>query len=169
MADRRAGTRLIIKGISILAACGVLIALDQFTKALAVKELYGREPFVLLSGILELRYVENTGAAFGILKGGSLLFFVIAALVSLVLFYLLMKLPEGRRYMPLKLTFIFIISGALGNLIDRVRLSYVVDFIYFRLIDFPVFNVADIYITCSCAALVLLLIFYYKDDELKLL
>lgn len=147
----------------------VLIAIDQYTKFLAVGRLKGGEPFILLPGILELRYVENTGAAFGILKGGSALFFVIALAVSVFLFYLILRAPESRRYDPLRLDFCFIIAGALGNLIDRARLSYVVDFIYFRLIDFPVFNVADIYITCACIALMLLLMFYYDDSELKLI
>ena len=170
MSDTGLTSGLILKrAISIIAAVTLLICLDQLTKAMAVRSLKFGEPFILISGVLELRYVENTGAAFGMLQGRSELFFIIALAVSALLFYAYIRLPKGKRYRPLSLCFIFIIAGALGNLIDRIRLSYVVDFIYFRLIDFPVFNVADIYISCACFALALLLIFYYREDDLRLL
>jgi signal peptidase II len=67
--------------------------------------------------------------------------------------------------MPMRVCLCFIAAGAVGNFIDRLLFSYVRDFIYFRLIDFPVFNVADIYITCATAILMLLALFYYKEDD----
>ena len=73
------------------------------------------------------------------------------------------------RYLPLLLVCELIFSGAIGNFIDRVRQQYVVDFIYFSPIDFPVFNVADIYVTVGCALMVVLFLFYYKDEELGFL
>ncbi len=149
----------------------LLVVFDMFTKALAVSKLKGEEPFVLLSGILEFTYVENRGAAFGFLSdmgNGPVIFFSIAAtMISVLIFVLLMKLPGAKRYIPLSIDLVFVMAGAVGNLIDRLTRSYVVDFIYFKFIDFPVFNVADIYITCSVFVLFLLLIFYYKDDELE--
>ena len=170
MSETGCTSGLIVKrAISIVAAVTLLLCFDQWTKALAVERLKAGGPFILIPGVLELRYVENTGAAFGMLKGRSELFFIIAAAVSLFLFYAYLRLPRERRFRPLSACFIFIIAGALGNLIDRLRLSYVVDFIYFRLIDFPVFNVADIYISCACFALALLVVFYYKDTDLKLI
>ena len=68
--------------------------------------------------------------------------------------------------LPLKACIVAIAAGAIGNMIDRVRLGYVIDFFYFELIDFPIFNVADIYVTVAAFALVLLILFYYKEDEI---
>lgn len=151
----------------VLLVVALLLAFDQWTKGLAVSYLENQNAKVLIPNVLELVFVRNFGAAFGILKGAQSFFFVIAGAVSAVLFVLLLRMPYGKRYLPLSACFTFIIAGALGNLIDRVQHTYVVDFIYFVPIDFPVFNVADIYITCSAAALIFLLLFYYKDDELN--
>ena len=79
---------------------------------------------------------------------------------------LLIRLPEVKRLLPLKACIVAIAAGAIGNMIDRVRLGYVIDFFYFELIDFPIFNVADIYVTVAAFALVLLILFYYKEDEI---
>ncbi len=72
-------------------------------------------------------------------------------------------------YTKLHITLVFIASGAIGNLIDRIRNDYVVDFLYFSLIDFPIFNVADIYVTLSSVFLVILLLFVYKETDLEFL
>ena len=76
------------------------------------------------------------------------------------------KLPFTRRYLPLRVCMVLLVSGALGNVIDRVMHRYVVDFFYFKLIDFPVFNVADIYVTVGTFILAFLLLFYYKEEDL---
>lgn len=154
---------------AVLAVVCLLVLFDQWTKGLAVSCLKGREPFVLVKGILELLYVENTGAAFGMLKGMHGFFYVIGIGVTLGALFAMNRMPSGRRYLPLYGVTSMIIAGAIGNLIDRMEQSYVVDFIYFKPIDFPVFNVADIYITCGCLLLVLLFLFYYKEDELQFL
>ena len=80
-----------------------------------------------------------------------------------------LTLPGERRFVPMRLCMLLIISGAVGNLVDRVRNKYVVDFIYFVPINFPKFNVADIYITVGVALLAILLFFYYEDAELETL
>ena len=72
-----------------------------------------------------------------------------------------------KKFLPLRICAIFIASGAIGNVIDRVRLNYVVDFLYFKLIDFPIFNVADIYVTVAAVMLVILVCFYYKEEDLE--
>ena len=79
------------------------------------------------------------------------------------------RFPAEKKYDPLLLVASFIAAGAIGNLIDRVMRKSVVDFIYFVPIDFPVFNVADIFVSCATAALMLLILFYYKDDDLDFL
>ena len=76
------------------------------------------------------------------------------------------KLPSGNRYLPLYISMVLLLSGAVGNLIDRAVRGFVVDFFYFSLIDFPIFNVADIYVTTATAALLCLLCFFYKEEDL---
>ena len=74
-------------------------------------------------------------------------------------------MPQESRYLPLRICSVLLCSGAIGNMIDRLRLNYVVDFFYFNLIDFPIFNVADCYVVAACIFFVLLILFYYKEDD----
>ncbi|MDO4962203.1 MAG: signal peptidase II [Eubacteriales bacterium] len=157
----------IVKAVEYISIIIVLIILDQITKRAAVAGLMESGPYVIIDNVLELLYVENRGAAFGIMMGMRGFFLLIAPAVSAVLFFMSLRLPDSRRYAPLKLCFILIIAGALGNFIDRLLHEYVVDFIYFMPIDFPVFNVADIYVTCSTIIMILLTLFYYSDEELN--
>ena len=153
-------------------SCAVLVGLDQWTKSLAVKHLSGHPPLVLIDGIIELTYLEIRGAAFGMLQGRQSFFFLIAAAVIAAALFAVWRMPERqapekKSLIPLYLCAIGIVSGAAGNLIDRILQGYVVDFFYFRLINFPVFNVADCYVTISAAALIILFLFYYKDSDLE--
>ncbi len=144
-----------------------LILLDQVTKELAVRFLKGQDPVIIWNGVFELRYLENRGAAFGMLQGQRIFFLVIGLLVFGAALYFFRYVSEDRYFWPLRMIAIFILAGAWGNMIDRLRLSYVVDFFYFRLIDFPIFNVADIYVSVGTAVLAVLILFYYKDEELS--
>jgi signal peptidase II len=94
---------------------------------------------------------------------------LIAVIILALIAYVLWKTPYHRIYIKLHMALIFIAGGAIGNLIDRIRLDYVVDFFYFSLINFPIFNVADIYVTFSAVALVILLLFVYKEADLEFL
>lgn len=150
-----------------LLAVALLTILDQWTKRLAVLYLKGQEPFVLWKGVFELNYLENRGAAFGIFQGQKAAFLVCTVLIlGLVAFYY-SRMPQGRRFVPMRLVGILLAAGAVGNMIDRAANSYVVDFLYFKLIDFPVFNVADCYVTVGAALLALLILFHYKEEELE--
>ena len=125
------------------------IILDQWTKHLAVTKLQGKTPFILINKVFQL-------------------FFLICALVILIFaIWIYGKLPNAQRYLPLRICIIGICAGAIGNMIDRIYLGYVVDFFYFNLIDFPIFNVADIYVTVSTIVLVILILFYYQEDEFE--
>ena len=104
------------------------VLLDQWTKSLAVLYLKGQEAFVLIPGVLELRYLENRGAAFGILQGGKTIFLIITPIVLLAAAYVLIRMPDGGKYRILHILLDSIIIGAVGNMIDRIRLDYVVDF-----------------------------------------
>ena len=149
----------------IAAAAGVL--LDQFTKYLAITRLKGEEPFILLKGVFQFEYLENRGAAFGLFQDQRMFFFISVAVICAVVIWFYLKVPMERRFLPLRNCAVLIVAGAFGNCIDRVRLNYVVDFFYFKLIDFPIFNVADIYVTVSTFALVVLLFFYYKEEDFE--
>lgn len=144
----------------------LLIALDLLTKSQARQALAGG-PVELIPGVFELRYLENHGAAFGIMQNKRI-FFILITLVFLALavFYFL-KLPTDRRYRPMWIITTFVAAGAIGNFIDRMMLSYVRDFLYFKLIDFPIFNVADIYVTCGAIAFFIFTVFYYKDADFE--
>ena len=109
-------------------------------------------------------YLRNSGAAWGMLSGKINLFLVFTVIVMLIVTYVIINLPATRKYMPLLITCTLLVSGAVGNFIDRVRFGYVRDFIYFKLINFPVFNVADCYVTVSVALLIILILFVYKED-----
>lgn len=145
----------------------VAVALDQWTKRLAFHHLRVHGPIVIWQGVFELLYSENRGAAFGILQGKHTFFFLVAAAVLIVVLLFLAKLPPERRYLPLFGCMVLLSSGAVGNMIDRAARGYVVDFFYFKLIDFPIFNVADCYVVVAAVLLVLLTGFFYKDDELE--
>lgn len=145
----------------------LLVLLDQWTKELAVRFLQGQEPFVIWDGVFELHYLENRGAAFGMLQGQQWFFLIIGIIVFAVVLYLFHNMSRDEKFWPLRLIAVCILAGAWGNMIDRVRLSYVVDFFYFKLINFPIFNVADIYVSVGTAVLILLILFYYKDEDLN--
>ena len=129
--------------LELLAAILLLVGLDQYTKFLAVKHLKDQAEIALIPNVLYFQYLENRGAAFGIF--------------------------QGKKFLLLKILCFFIVSGGLGNMIDRMRLNYVVDFIYFSPIDFPIFNVADIYVTVSMILLFVLVMFYYKEEDFEFL
>lgn len=149
----------------IIALAGV--SLDQLSKYMAVHFLQGTDGIDLIPGVFRLTYLENRGAAFGVLQGQQWFFYIITAVILVVVVLAYVRIPAGRKFLPLQICAVFIVSGALGNLIDRVRLGYVVDFFYFELIDFPVFNVADIFVTVSAVLLAVLLLLYYKEEDLE--
>lgn len=152
------------------AASLALVLADQYTKLLVVAQLKERPPFVIVKDVFELLYSENRGAAFGMLQGRQGFFFLIGALVLLAAAFVMYRMPDWshKRYHWLKICTIMITAGAIGNMVDRVSKGYVVDFLYFKLINFPIFNVADIYVTVATAALLVLLCFYYREEELDI-
>ena len=149
----------------VLAA--VFLALDQFTKYLAIVKLKGQANHVLLEGILELQYLENRGSAFGMLQNQKYFILFVGIVFLAVIFIFMFKLPQQKKYCPVHIVLSFIIAGGIGNMIDRIRFDYVVDFINFVLIDFPIFNVADCYIVCAIICLSILLLFVYKEQDLE--
>ena len=144
----------------------LLLLLDQYTKYLAIIHLKEQESFVIIQDIFSLHYLENIGAAFGLFKNQRTFFIISTMIVVFLIAYFYIKMPKEKRYHPMMFSLLFVAAGALGNFIDRLRFGYVVDFFYFELIDFPIFNVADCYIVVALFVFSFLLLFYYKDEEL---
>ena len=146
-----------------------IVAVDQFTKYLTVEniELFTDIPF--LPGILNLTHVRNTGAAFSSFEGQQWLFALIFVFFSAAMAYEYFKKP--MPFTRFERWCIFAVyGGGLGNMIDRIRLGYVVDMIETSFMEFPVFNVADCFITCGCILLMAHLILFNKEfwkDEKK--
>ena len=145
------------------------LALDRGMKYYALMRLKDHPSVSIIDGILEFRYLENNGAAFGLLMGQRSFFIMVAIIIILAIIYSIYKMPTRKHFYGAHICLTFIASGALGNLLDRVIYSYVVDFIYFRGFNFPIFNVADIYVSVATLLLILLLLFFYKEDDLNFL
>ena len=150
----------------------ILIMIDLFTKQLAVKYLTDGS-VQIIPGVFSFTLLEggNSGAAFGLFQGGFWLFAAITAIVIVAVVFALKKIVAERKYFPAHFALVLLLSGALGNFADRVLTmikyghSYVIDFMYFELINFPIFNVADCYVTISAVAILILGLFYYKDED----
>ena len=140
----------------------VAVALDQITKAMTVASipLYTRIPF--LDGVFHFTYIQNTGAAFSSFLGQQWLFALIFAVFTVLMVYELRKNTMGFQNFE-RWCLVAIWAGGLGNMIDRVRLGYVVDMIELEFIRFPVFNVADCFITCGCVLLIAHLVLFNKE------
>lgn len=169
----------------------ILIFLDQITKKLAVIYLKDQPAIPIIKDVFELKYLENTSAAFGMdpisllhnifkfeafTKNPELylnvrmgFFYILTFAMICVFIGIFLKIPNNKRFLFLDWILLFMTAGAIGNLIDRVSQQFVVDFLYFKLIDFPIFNVADIYVTCAAIALLVLGIFYYKDEDIEMI
>ena len=141
---------------------GLIVAADQFTKYLTVANIALGQDVECIPGFLGLTYVQNTGAAFSSFQGMQWLFALIFIAFTVAVIWEYRKNTLGFR--PFEWWCVAAIyGGGLGNMIDRVRLGYVVDMIETKFIRFPVFNVADCFITCGCIALVVSLIFFNKE------
>ena len=131
----------------------VILLLDQGTKIWAERVL-SRQPLVLIPGALELTYLENRGAVWGLMQGWRIVFLVATFVFLCILVWFYAKKRKDMTVLT-RVILSLLYAGAIGNLIDRVFLGYVRDMIYFSLINFPVFNVADSAITIAAALLVI--------------
>lgn len=152
--------------VSIEAAIiAAVIALDLLTK----KYIYGNlaannSVFTIIEGVLVLFPTENTGASFGIFKNATAMLTVISS-VTIVIVTAFLVITVKIRNPFLRSGLVLIIAGGAGNLIDRLALGYVRDFIYFELIDFAIFNVADSSLTIGVICILIFVIFFYKPEK----
>ncbi|MCI1959113.1 MAG: signal peptidase II [Clostridia bacterium] len=143
----------------------VLALIDQISKFYVLANLKPIGSVQFLPGILDFTFVENQGAAFGILSGGRWIFVFITLGVTIAAFwYVKNKMPKKKQYLPVMISLVLILAGAWGNVIDRLFRGYVVDFFEFKFISWPVFNLADIYVVTGTVLLAVMFIFVIKDD-----
>ncbi|MGN1478308.1 MAG: signal peptidase II [Acutalibacteraceae bacterium] len=148
-----------------LSAIAVLTAVDQIIKYFVLLYLKPVGSVSVINGFLEWNYVENTGAAFGSFSSSTTLLSVITAVIILAGIAAIILKKIKNKYLLVTAT--IIIAGGLGNLIDRIFRGYVVDFIKVLFIDFPVFNFADILVTCGSFMLIIYLIIDIYNDSRK--
>ena len=151
-----------------LFAAGIVVA-DQVTKYLTVANIPLWQDVEFIPGLLGLTYVQNTGAAFSSFQGQQWLFALIFVFFTLAIIWEYFKSPQPFSKFE-RWCIAAIYGGGLGNMIDRVRLGYVVDMIETKFMEFPVFNVADCFITCGCIAMMVSLVLFNKEfwkDEKK--
>jgi len=142
----------------------VVLVVDQVTKLWARTVLPGA-PIDVWKNVFSFRLIYNTGASFGIFRNHTLALtiFSIVGMLAISIFYFL--LPKTKKMRPMRLTLTMIVAGGFGNIIDRVLFGKVTDMFSFDLINFPVFNVADIGVTCGAIVMCILWLFYYKDED----
>ncbi len=142
----------------------LLVGVDQLLKYFATTLLKGAPAKVLWDGVFELLYVENRGAAFSMMQNARWFFIT---LTSVVMIFLLLVVMSGRyrRSMLLNISFVLVIGGGIGNLVDRIVNGYVIDYLYFKLINFPVFNFADCCLVIGAAFMLAFFFFVYEDTS----
>ena len=146
-----------------LAGAAILVVIDQLIKHWATAALLPVGSIDVLPGVVELRYCLNDGMAFSMLAGkqGLLIGMTSVMLLAVLIMLFVRKMPLTERA-----AWTLVLGGGVGNLIDRVRLGYVVDMLDTMFMDFPVFNVADVFVVCgTVCALIYYLAFYSKSDE----
>lgn len=148
------------------AIVAVLLFIDQISKYFAIVHLKDQPAYVLWQGVFELRYLENRGTAFGLFLNQKTFILIACALFLLVIGVVLCKLPDSGKSVKYHVLLSFIIAGGVGNMIDRIRFDYVVDFLYFVLIDYPIFNIADSFIVVA-TILLFILVLREKDFDLN--
>ena len=144
-----------------LMAAGIVVA-DQLSKLWILGNLPLFEQIPVIPGLFHLTYVQNTGAAFSSFQGQQWLFIVVFAVLTVAVIWEFSTRKMGFSNFE-RWCIAAIYAGGLGNMIDRVRMGYVVDMIETTFIEFPVFNVADCFITCGCIALMVHLILFNKE------
>ena len=163
--------RILVPLVSVL----LIVGLDQLVKYLTIQYLSDGREVKILGDALVLTYVQNRGMAWGLFQNGQVVFVILTPIAIAAVIFLYVRTPWEIEYRPIRIAEVMLVGGALGNLIDRIFRydpvdgslfhGYVVDMIYIKAIHFPVFNVADIFVTLSFVAMMLLLLFVYNDEE----
>lgn len=158
-------TNTLKKALTGIILSVILIVIDQVTKLMAIHGLMNQQPFVIWDGVFELHYLKTVELHLEPYRERRSFCVFTLIVLCLIAYLYLKRIPDEKKFRPMDGICILFFAGALGNFIDRVFRNYVVDFFYFKLIDFPVFNVADIYVTVAAFAMIILGLFYYKEED----
>lgn len=152
----------------ILIAIVILVVFDRISKIWAESALLNNSVDII-RGVFNLELLPggNKGAAWGVLSGHQLFFIIIATTVCCGLLFIMINLPDDKKYTPVIIFMTLIISGGIGNMIDRAIYGTVTDFINFYIINFPYFNVADMYVSVGTVLLIFFFLFIYKENDIK--
>ena len=144
----------------------VCVGMDQLTKLFAINNLRDlADEIPVINKVFGLYYVENKGISFSMLSSKMALIIIITSIIMLILIYVMIRTPKTKYFMPFSIVLSVIVGGAAGNMIDRIFRGFVIDFIMLDFINFPIFNVADIFVCVGLFILVILIIFKYKDKD----
>ena len=144
----------------------VCVGMDQLTKLFAINNLRDlADEIPVINKVFGLYYVENKGISFSMLSSKMALIIIITSIIMLILIYIMIRTPKTKYFMPFSIVLSVIVGGAAGNMIDRIFRGFVIDFIMLDFINFPIFNVADIFVCVGLFILVILIIFKYKDKD----
>ena len=164
-------SRVLVPLLSIAA----IVGLDQWSKYLIIQHFAEGEEKNLIGEAIVLTYVQNRGMAWGFFQNGQLIFSILTPLAICAVIFLYLRTPWEKEYRPIRIAEVMMVGGAIGNLLDRIFRyepstgsmfhGYVVDMIYAKFIHFPVFNVADIFVTLAFFFMIFLLLFVYNEDE----
>lgn len=147
----------------------ILVFLDQLSKYLIVQNMKLYDSIPIIKDIFEIHYIRNSGAAWGIFKDKQIFFYICFLFVLILGCIFYVRCVKAERFKDIRILLVLILAGGAGNFIDRVRFQYVIDFLYFKLIDFPVFNIADCYVTIGFFVMIFLLLFKYKEEDIEFL
>lgn len=162
MKDKIIKARPLISILIILVCVGI----DQLTKLLAINNLRDlADEIPVINKVFGLYYVENKGISFSMLSSKMALIIIITSIIMLILIYVMIRTPKTKYFMPFSIVLSVIVGGAAGNMIDRIFRGFVIDFIMLDFINFPIFNVADIFVCVGLFILVIFIIFKYKDID----
>lgn len=163
--------RVLVPLVSVL----IMVGLDQWIKYLTILYLSDGREVKVLGDALVITYVQNRGMAWGLFQNGQVIFAILTPIAIAAILFLYVRTPWEKEYRPIRIAEVMLIGGAIGNLIDRIFRfdptdgkifhGYVVDMIYVKAIKFPVFNVADMFVTVAFFLMIFLLIFVYNEDE----
>lgn len=151
------------KHISCSVMILLIIAFDQITKYFASLNLKNADAVGFISGLVQFRYAENTGMAFSMLSGARWVFILVTVIACVLVLYYLFS--DRCKSLWLYWSLGVIVSGGIGNLIDRIKFGYVVDFIEPTFVDFAVFNIADCAVTCGAVSLIAYLVYDMIRDS----
>lgn len=152
----------------------LLVCLDQYTKYMVVSHLELHTYHPVLGNVFGLYYLQNQGMAWGMFQQKQIFFLIFTIIVLIIAGYIYVRLLKDSFFRPLNICILFLVSGAIGNMIDRMfngdfLHGGVVDFLYIKCINFPVFNVADMYVTISIFVMILLMLVKYKNIDFEVI